>query len=89
MKKKLRTILRDTILYHRTDLLFYSLILLLCTAILSMSLLFTGGNAVEKSLASSLNLTLSYRNNSYFSYSSDNTLYLSNPTLNQKLSEIH
>ena len=88
MKKKLRTILRDTILYHRTDLLFYSLILLLCTAILSMSLFFTGGNAVEKSLASSLNLTLSYRNNSYFSYSSDNTLYLSNPSLNQRLSEM-
>lgn len=88
MKKKLRTILKDTVIYRSKDLFYFSVILFLCTCILSMSLFFTGGNAIEKSLASTLDLTLSFKNTSYFASDYEGTLFINYPKLNQKLSKM-
>lgn len=88
MKKKLRTILRDTIIHKSKDLFYFSVILFLCTCILSMSLFFTRGDAIEKSLASSLDLTLSFKNTGYFASDYEGTLFINYPKLNQKLSNM-
>lgn len=88
MKKKLRTILKDTVRFRSKDLFYFSVILFLCTCILSMSLFFTGGDAIEKSLASSLDLTLSFKNTGYFASDSESTLFVNYPELNQKLSKM-
>ena len=88
MKKKLRTILKDTIIYRSKDLFYFSVILFLCTSILSMSLFFTGGNAIEKSLANALDLTLSFKNTGYFASDYEGTLFINYPELNQNLSKM-
>lgn len=88
MKKKLRTILKDTIIHRSKDLFYFSVILFLCICVLSMSLFFTGGDAIEKNLASSLDLTLSFKNTGYFASDYEGTLFINYPKLNQKLSKM-
>ena len=65
----------------------YMLVSFLSAAVLSMSLFLSSGDAIERNLAGSLNLRLSCRNSGYFAGTEEETLYMQNPDLNQKVTD--
>jgi ABC-type antimicrobial peptide transport system permease subunit len=67
MKKKMRRILFDSWIAAGAKTWIYLTVVIAAGTLLSLTLFFSGGNTVENSLASSVDLSLSYTNSSYVS----------------------
>lgn len=74
--------------HKKSDYLYYIFIVFISTIILSMSFFFAGGEVVEKSLANSLDLSMSYKDDHYFSDTSSQNLYEKKPKLYQKVTDM-
>ena len=95
MKKKIRTVLLYTWRASGKSLLGYAIAVVLCTFIVSVSLFFTGSDAIEQSMASTVPLSFRLRDNSYFGYMDEYStcsenrydFVMSNPKDNRTASE--
>ena len=95
MKKKIRTVLLYTWKASGKSLLGYAIAVVLCTFIVSVSLFFTGSDAIEQSMASTVPLSFQLRDNSYFGYMDEYStcsknrydFVMSNPKDNRTASE--
>ncbi len=76
MKKKMRKILFDSWIAAGSRTWVYLLVVLAAGTLLSLTLFFSGGNSVENTLASSINLSLAYSNNSFVSPHYDNQMQM-------------
>ena len=76
MKKKMRKILFDSWIAAGSRTWVYLLVVLAAGTLLSLTLFFSGGNSVENTLASSINLSLAYSNNSFVSSHYDNQMQM-------------
>jgi hypothetical protein len=70
MRRKMRTILRDTMRADKAKRKVYQLIVLVSSALLALSMFFAGGDTVERGIADAMPLQLSYTNDNYFGPSS-------------------
>lgn len=88
MRKKMRTILRDSLMHQKRYMICYITIVFLCGVFLTVTFLSSDSESIENTLANSLDYSLSYTDNSYFSKESPDSSYISNPDLNREMTDM-
>lgn len=89
MKKQRWSILKDTIKNRKRDFLFYIPIVFFSATLFSLCMYFISGNTIETSLANALDLNLSYKNEGFYSEKSENTLFVTDASLNQNITKMY